>query len=163
MRQRLRDDAAIWDVDDGGFRHVQTGLRLKANETGLNATIQLTLAGSPVAIDGSTGEAAEFTVGHGPEHLPSDYLETLNQQGWVSLTCILPDEVTDGLQKVGCVDAYEDRTPVRQTPLAQDPSVAQVSAEPISLWLTRQYMKTDDIRLGHSPGVSALTRDDGGS
>ena len=29
------------------------------------------------------------------------------------------------------------------------------------MWLTRQYMGTDDIRLGHSPGISALPKDDG--
>ena len=81
--------------------------------------------------------------------------------GGVSLTCVLSPSVVDGLQQVGCVDAYEGREPVRQPPLAQHPAVAKVTAEPISLWLTRQYMHTPDVRLGHSPGISALTRDDG--
>ena len=107
------------------------------------------------------GTAGNFTVSHGPEKLPSQCLETLCKQGWVSLTCILPSAVIDGLQRVGCVDAYADRTPQRVAPLAQDQAVAKVSAEPISLWLTREYLHTRDIRLGHSPGISALTQDDG--
>ena len=155
------DDAAVWDVTDGGFQHVKTGLKLNSNTTKLNDLCQLSIGDQLLDENGQSGDPADFTTTHGPEFLPSFYLDQLNKQGWVSLTCILPDEVVDGLQRVGCVDGYEDRTPVRKTPLAQDPSVAQVSAEPISLWLTRQYMKTNDIRLGHSPGVSALTRDDG--
>lgn len=155
------DDAAIWDVTEDGFVHVSTGLTVQTSSTALNAISRVSMAEQTINESGEPGEAADFTINHGPEFLPSHYLRELNEQGWVSLTCILPDEVVDGLQRVGCVDGYEDRTPIRQTPLAQDPSVAQVSAEPISLWLTREYMKTNDIRLGHSPGVSALTRDDG--
>ena len=155
------DDAVIWDVTDVGFKHVVSGLELTATTNELNATCRLTCNDERVAVTEHNSSVDEFAIEHGPELLPSSYLETLNEQGWVSITCILPDSVLDGLQRVGCVDGYEDRTPVRQTPLAQDPSVAQVSAEPISLWLTREYMKTNDIRLGHSPGISALTRDDG--
>lgn len=155
------DDAVIWDVTDSGFKHVVTGLELTATTTVLNATCSLSLGDESVSVDEQEVNIREFTIEHGPELLPSSYLKTLNEQGWVSISCILPDSVVDGLQRVGCVDAYEDRTPVRQAPLVQDPSVAQVSAEPISLWLTREYMKTNDIRLGHSPGISALTRDDG--
>ena len=151
------NDAVIWDVADDGFLHVKTGLAIAATSTELNANCRLSRNGASVEVQ----QNHEFTVSHGPEYLPSHYLDTLNNQGWVSLTCILADEVIDGLQRVGCVDVYEGRTPIRQTPLAQDPSVAQVSAEPISLWLMREYMKTKDIRLGHSPGISALTPDDG--
>ena len=155
------DDAAIWDVCSGGFKHVKTGLTLEASTSELNATTRFNGKAAELADDLAKESLAEITIGHGPEKLPSTSLDELRTQGWVSLTCVLPDEVVDGLQRVGCVDAYADRKPVRQTPLAQDPAVAQVSAEPISLWLTRQYMQMDDIRLGHSPGVSALTRDDG--
>ncbi len=155
------DDSAIWDVVDGQFKHVNSGLKLKTTSTTLNTTCTLSQNGEELQVDDLGVQDRIFTVAHGPEFLPSEYLHTLNENGWVSLTCILPDEVIDGLQRVGCVDAYENRTPERTTPLSQDPAVAQVSAEPISLWLTREYMKTKDIRLGHSPGISALNRDDG--
>ena len=158
------DDAAIWDVSDGGFMHVATGLRLVSDSTALDGATGLRLDGSAVATDGSTdgGEApGTFHIGHGPERLPSEYLATLEQEGWVSLTCVLSPSVVDGLQRVGCVDAYADREPVRQPPLAQDPAVTTVTTEPVSLMLCREYMHTRDIRLGHSPGISALTRDDG--
>ena len=155
------DDAAIWDRIDGGFKHAVSGLELTATSTDLESTCRLTHNGEAVEVTERDQAISEFTVEHGPELLPSDYLKTLNKQGWVSLTCILSPRIVDGLQRVGCVDAYADRTPVRMAPLAQDPSVAEVSAEPLSLWLTREYMQTKDIRLGHSPGISALTRDDG--
>ncbi len=155
------DDAAIWDADGDGFRHVATGLRLAATSTGIETTCSLRGEAGPIGSDGASGEAAEFTVGHGPEKLPSEYLATMRCQGWVSLACILSPSVVDGLQQVGCVDAYEGREPVRKTPLAQHPAVAKATVEPVSLWLTRQYMGTGDIRLGHSPGISALTKDDG--
>jgi len=158
------DDAAIWDVSDNGFKHVATDLSLQSDTTTLDAATGLRLNESPVAADGSWGNGESpgtFHIGHGPEKLPSEYLEMLDRQGWVALACVLPPRVVDGLQRVGCVDAYAEREPVRQAPLAQDPAVAKVSVEPVSLWLTREYMHTRDIRLGHSPGVSALTRDDG--
>lgn len=155
------DDAVVWDVTGDGFRHVVSGLELTASSIELNDKCALYSGKKRVTMSEQSNPVNEFTIEHGPELLPSTYLETFKEQGWVSITCILPNEVVDGLQRVGCVDGYEGRTPVRQTPLAQDPAVAQVSAEPISLWLSREYMKTHDIRLGHSPGVSALTRDDG--
>jgi hypothetical protein len=136
--QGFVDDAAIWDADGDGYRHAVTGLHVT------EATCDF-----------------EFTVEHGPEKLPSEYLAELEEQGWVSLTSILPPDVLDGLQQVGCVNAYEDRTPAKAAPLAQHPAVAKATAEPISLWLSREYMHTRDIRLGHPPGVSALPKDDG--
>ena len=155
------DDAAIWNAIDGGFKHVTTGLEVRTGATKVNSVVEIVRNDSAIDENGNKGKPAKFTVNHGPEHLPSQSLQTLIENGWVSLTCVLSDEVVDGLQKVGCVDGYEGRTPVRQTPLSQDPAVAKCSAEPISLWLTREYMKTRDIRLGHSPGISALTKDDG--
>lgn len=155
------DDAAIWDVVGSEFKHVVTGLELTATSVAVDSVTRLSLNANAIGSDGSFGTPADFVVSHGPEKLPSTYLKELNEQGWVSLTCVLPPSVVDGLQRVGCVDEYADRTPVRATPLAQDPSVTSVTTEPVSLWLTREYMHTDDIRLGHSPGISALTRDDG--
>ena len=155
------DDAAIWDADGDGFRHVATGLRLAADATAIDSTTALRHAGAALSADGTAGKPATFTVGHGPEKLPSESLRELKENGWVGLACVLPPAVVDGLQQVGCVDAYEDRTPVKAPPLAQHPAVAKVTTEPVSLWLTREYMCTRDIRLGHSPGISALGRDDG--
>ncbi len=155
------DDAAVWAAEGSGFRHAATGLRLAADATEVDAATTLRQGGSALGADGLPGEAAEFTVGHGPEKLPSESLRELRENGWVSLTCVLPPAVVDGLQQVGCVDGYENRAPVKAPPLAQHPAVAKVTAEPVSLWLTREYMRTRDIRLGHSPGISALGRDDG--
>ena len=159
------DDAAIWDASGDGFRHVATGLRLAASNQAVASTCRLRLGSQVVGEGGALCDAdsagVDFTVGHGPEKLPSDYLRLFKANGWVALTRVLPPDVVDGLQEVGCVDAYEGRAPQRRTALAQHPAVAKASVEPISLWLSRAYMGTDDIRLGHSPGVSALPKDDG--
>jgi len=159
--QGFVDDAAIWDRVEYGFKHVTTGLVVEATSTATEQSCQLTFEGQSIANDGSLGDSGTFTVGHGPERLPSEYLAELKEQGWVGLSCVLSPSVVKGLQEVGCVDEFADRQPIRETPLAQHPAVTKASTEPISLWLTREYMHTKDIRLGHSPGVSALPQDDG--
>lgn len=159
--QEYVDDSAIWKVSGDGFKHEKSGLQLQSSATGPGCTCNLATSAGFVDKTGSIGQPAHFKVGHGPEFLPSEYLASLRKQGWVCLTCVLPPDVVDGLQRVGCVDRYADRQPERTSPLSQDASVTKVTVEPVSLWLTREYMGTRDIRLGHSPGVSALTKDDG--
>ena len=122
---------------------------------------RLRLSGTDVAADGTTGDAAEFIIGHGPEKLPSQYLKSLRQDGYVSLACILSAEIVDGLQIVGCVEEYEGNKPGKDHPIAMDASVLQATIEPVSLWLTQQYMQHCDIRLGHPPSVTSLPPDDG--
>ena len=155
------DDLAIWEVSGSGFKHNVSGLQLKSSATAAGSTCTLSDSTGSIDETGSILNSAQFKVGHGPEFLPSEYLERFRKQGWVCLACVLPPEVVDGLQRVGCVDGYADRQPERISPLSQDASVTKVTVEPVSLWLTREYMGTRDIRLGHSPGVSALTKDDG--
>ena len=154
------DDAAIWRRDEGGFAHAKADVRLTA-EGVVDGAARLQLDGAPLGADGAPGDDADFIVGHGPEKLPSESLRELCANGWVSLACVLSPSVVDGLQQVGCVDAYEAREPVRKPPLAQHPAVAKASAEPVSLWLTREYLGTRDVRLGHPPGITALGQDDG--
>jgi len=123
------DDAAIWDISDDGFNHVATGLRLQSDTTALNCATRLRLNGSNVAADGSAGDDAPpgpFHIGHGPEKLPSEYLETLHKEGWVALAGVLPPSVVDGLQRVGCVDAYAERFPAGR--IGEPREVAEVVA-----------------------------------
>ncbi|MCY3884336.1 MAG: phytanoyl-CoA dioxygenase family protein [Gammaproteobacteria bacterium] len=155
------DDAAIWDESNGGFKHAQTGMQLSSTSVAIDSSCRLSTDEGFLNAQAEVGDPSVYCVGHGPESLPSKYLETLREKGWVSLTCVLSPSVVDGLQRVGCVDSYAERTPERVSPLVQDPSVTKVTVEPISLWLTREYIGTRDIRLGHPPGVSALTKDDG--
>jgi hypothetical protein len=68
----------------------------------------------------------------------------------------------EGLQRLGGVDDYEAAGAVpRDRQLADGPALARATVEPVSLWLCRQYMRVADIKLGHPPGVTALTPDDG--
>ncbi len=155
------DDQAIWNIDDGGFCHVATGLKLEATLTEIGRRCQLRLSGTDVAADGTTGDASEFIIGQGPEKLPSQYLKSIQQDGYVSLACILSTEIVDRLRMVGCVEEYEGNKPGKVHPIAMDASVSQATIEPVSLWLTQQYMQHCDIRLGHPPSVTSLPPDDG--
>ena len=138
------DDQVIWDRRDGEVRHATTGRSL------------------PV-VDGMVGSNGErFAVSHGPELLPSEYLRFFEENGWVCLTCVLPDAIVDGLRRVACTDQYADLEPDRKrVAIGQHVAVAQTAAEPVSLWLIRQYMGTADISMAHTPAMAVLTKDDG--
>ena len=140
----VADDQVVWDRYDGEVRHAATGRTL------------------PV-VDGTVGVNGErFAVSHGPELLPSEYLRFFEDNGWVCLTCVLSDQIVDGLRRVACTDQYADREPDRsRVAISQHVAVAQTAAEPISLWLIREYMGTPDISMAHAPAMAVLTKDDG--
>lgn len=140
----VADDKVIWDRCDGEVRHTTTGRSLALDD-------------GVVEVNGE-----RFAVSHGPEKLPSEYLHLFEENGWVCLTCVLSDEVVDGLRKVACTDQHADRKPDRsRVAISQHIAVAKTAAEPVSLWLIREYMGTQDISMAHSPGMAVLTRDDG--
>ncbi len=157
------DDKAVWESQSGGeaYRHVTTGLTLTAES--LASGVCLRHEGKALASDGTTAEqGAPFTVQHGPADLPSEYLRHLKENGWVCLPCILSAEIVDGLQRVSSSGAYSDRPyDPRKVPLTEDSAVAKTTVEPVSVWLIRQYLQTDQIRLGHSPSLAVLRPDDG--
>ena len=131
------DDHAMWlPVGDGRFRHVVTGAAIEPG--------------------------ADFTPAHGPEKLPSEYLAFFKDNGWVCLTALVAPDLLDELQRVACTDGYADREVDHSTPqLCQSAAIAKTAAEPVSLWLIRQYMGLDEVTLGHSPAIVVLTKDDG--
>ena len=138
------DDSVVWDLGPGGFRHVASGRSIAAT-------------------DGcATFDGAAFAPCHGPEKLPSEHLRELRANGWSCLTGILAPEVVDGLQRTACTDAYADSTPNRATPqFSQHAALARTAAEPVSLWVIRQYLGTPDIHFSHTPALIVLGRDDG--
>ena len=141
----VADDGAIFEAAPNGYRHVVSQRVLPSAPDG------------SVLLDGRA-----LSPRHGPEELPSDYLYTLRQNGWVCLTSVLAPDVVDELQRVACTDDYADREPDRATPqFSQSAALARTAAEPISLWVIRQYMQTDDIRFAHTPALIVLTKDDG--
>ena len=157
------DDRVMWRATDEGYRHATTGRLAKLQRDGL-----LTIDGEPpsVATDTLAGaldeSAGAFAPAHGPERLPSEYLRFFREHGWVCLTRILAPEVLSGLQQVACTDAYAEREPDRSQPqFNQHVALPRTAAEPVSLWLVRQYMRTGDIRFGHTPALIVLGQDDG--
>lgn len=137
-------DKVVWERRNGEVSHATTGRSLAIDN-------------GAVEVDGQ-----RFALSHGPELLPSAYLRIFEANGWVCLTCVLSDDIVDGLRRVACTDQYADREPDRsRVAISQHVAVAQTAAEPISLWLIREYMQTQDISMAHSPGMAVLSKDDG--
>ena len=144
------DDRVIWDRTPTGVKHVATGNDVPAEID--HDTCTLTV--------GSDGVA--FTIAHGPEKLPSEYLEHLKREGWVCLTCILSPDIVAGLQRVAGSDCHEGAPTISDMPMVcQHSAVGRAICEPISLWLIRQYVKTRDLHLGHSANCRSLAPYDG--
>ena len=138
------DDSVVWDLGPNGYRHVSSERSIAATD-------------GRVSFNG-----ASFAPCHGPENLPSTHLRELRANGWACLTGILAPDIVDGLQRTACTDAYADSTPDRATPqFSQHPALARTAAEPISLWVIRQYLATPDIHFSHTPALIVLNRDDG--
>ena len=154
LSDEISDDL-MWRFDEGRLRHgvVSVSLDLEDGAAGWR------LAKGGVKPDGVRGP---FTVIHGPERLPSEYLDHLREHGWVCLAAVLAPEIVDGLQRIAGTDGYvghrQDR---KRRQLCQGSALAKTAVEPISVWLARSYLRTSDIRLAHSPGVGVLTPDDG--
>ncbi len=153
------DDNIIWDLHgDNHFVHVKTGLQVERvpSDSGFSIGVQ----SSTLNVESKISSVALKTV-HGPAELPSAYLRRLRSDGWVCLACILSPDTLDGLEWVACTDRYANRKRTRETAITQHISVARTVAEPISLWLIRQYLRIPDVRLSHAPGIAVLHRDDG--
>lgn len=146
------DDRVIWDGDADNLTHVATDKQFAVSVRNGHCEIEV------------KGTNHAFTLTHGPEKLPSEYLEHLRREGWVCLACILPIDTVDSLQRLAGSDAYEHLEMNNDVPkLCQDPAVGRAISEPISIWLIRQYMGTRDLHLGHPPGFAVLRPYDGES
>lgn len=159
------DDSILWDKNgnQNELVHVVTGerirtSRLESNEYQVALDIDSIGNKSLGQLDGTT----QFRIDHGPAERPSISLEKLRKNGWVCLTKILSDEIVHELERTACTDRFEHLSYDRTKPaLCQNQAVAITAAEPISLWVMRQYMQIPDIKLGHAPAFAVLRQDDG--
>ena len=146
-------DSVIWDQSEGGvIKHVTTGREISSSAQIDEASISIQFDEDPQS----------FHATHGPSLLPSEYLATFRKHGWVCLTQIIDDNTLQELERTACTDRFAHlKTDRTQPAICQNSAVARTVAEPLSLWLIRQYMQTDDIRLSHVPGFAVLGQDDG--
>ena len=141
-------DQVVWDPGGDGLMHVASGRRLGARIHNGMCTLSM----------GS--EAVDLHVSHGPERLPSEYLADLRRDGWVCLNAILPPDVVGRLERVACIGRYEHlEQDTSQPKICQDAAVGKAIAEPVSLWVLREYLQNGDIHLGHPPGFNVLPPD----
>ncbi len=156
LTDEISDDL-MWCLDGACLQHAVALVALDLE--GPSAACSLATGGVGAEVDGVRGP---FTVIHGPERLPSEYLDHLREHGWVVLVSVLAPDTLDALQRIAGTDGYTVRSQDRKRrQLCQGSALAKTAVEPISVWLSRSYMQTDDIRMAHSPGVGVLTPDDG--
>ena len=73
------------------------------------------------------------------------------------LNSILPPEAVERLERVACTGRHAHLEQDNDTPkICQDAAVGKAVAEPVSLWVLREYLQTRDIHLGHPPGFNVL-------
>jgi len=139
------DDRVIWDRTADGLKHVATGTDIAVD------------FGDEVCTLFIGSEDVELHTGHGPEKLPSECLEHLRREGWACLNSILSPEIVERLERVACTGPFEHLEQNQDAPkICQDFAVGKAVAEPVSLWVLREYLQTRDIHLGHPPGFNVL-------
>ena len=113
-------------------------------------------------LDLRSGNVPSLAQVRGPHERPSRLLGEFRKRGWVCLPGILDSKVVDGLQQVAGVGQYSrESEEIEFFSILRHEAVAHAIAEPVSLWLMRGYLQTDEIRLAHSPTIAAIGRDDG--
>ena len=138
-------DRVIWNRAAEGVKHVATGKDVAVD------------IGDDVCTVSVGADEVDLQICHGPEKLPSEYLEHLRREGWVCLNSILPPEFVERLQRVACTNRYEHLEQNNDIPkICQDAAVGRAIAEPVSLWVLREYLQSRDIHLGHPPGFNVL-------
>jgi len=141
-------DHVIWDRTSEGLKHV-------ASDWGIAAKISNDVCSLTIG-----SEEADLKICHGPEKLPSEYLEHLHREGWACLNSILTSDVVDRLERVACTGPFEHMEQNTDSPkICQDAAVGSAVAEPISLCILREYLEMRDIHLGHPPGFNVLPPD----
>ena len=141
-------DRVIWDRSASGVRHATTGRDLRVDIDDGTCTLRM------------GADDMRFQVSHGPERLPSEYLEDLRRDGWVCINSILPPDIVERLERVACTGRYEHHEQRNDMPkICQDAAVGKAVAEPVSLWVLRAFLQTRDIHLGHPPGFNVLPPD----
>ena len=102
------DDKAIWDTVGEGYRHVATGFVVEVESPRSKDGDYLRHQGKWLASDGTLGDvAALFVPGHGPAHLPSEYLKSFRENGWVCVPSIIAPDVVEELERISCTGRWE--------------------------------------------------------
>ena len=94
------DDKAVWNrAASDTFQHPATGLELNIDRNG-NGHL-LSHKGAKVGVDANPSEEpATYMAHHGPALMPSDYLATFKENGWVCLASVLSPNIVDELERV---------------------------------------------------------------
>ena len=99
------DDKAIWEQVEGShaYRHVVIGLVLEAESADSANGCYLRHDGVWLASNGTaTNESVMFSSEHGLAYLPSEYLESFKQNGWVCLPAIMAPGIVEELERISC-------------------------------------------------------------
>ena len=118
-----------------------------------------------VGVDGvimeDAADAGVFLVMHGPDRLPSEYLERLQSSGYcVMPSLIAPPTISElrrvfALDEIDAVDGDTNFASPQGGPQASA-TVTKVMTHPIVTWLVREYMHENELRLGGGPAIATL-------
>ena len=119
-------DDAVWDAAPGGFKHPLTGTVVRTDEE----------------VDG-----ARFVAEWGPESLPSQYLESLIQNGHVCMPALLAPELCVELQQLA-------EEPSTQPMVLRAAAGIKVSTHPVAMWVIRSCETVATVVSHSSRSVS---------
>ena len=151
-------DLSCWVAhDDDTYQHATTHTRFKLSD------LRKSLRNQRGSANGSALERGlTAVVETGLSSLPSEFLSHFIENGWVCIPEAVTGETLANLESLamgqdGGSGAFENDHNVLQRAIA----VARACTEPVSLWLIRQYLQADTVRLAAPPALSVIPRDDG--
>ena len=183
----VADDGAVWDAAPDGFRHVVDGYFVKAHPNGTVAaagSVFEAVHGPEVLPSASLAVLREQGWVCLTEILAPSLVDELQRlAGTDGHPPSTPDRATprgargagpsqEGAFSGGARGAgpSQERAfsggargagPSQERAFSRSPALARAAAEPVSLWIVREYLQTQDIRFSHTPALIVLTPDDG--
>ena len=123
----------------------------------------VTLSTSTGSVDSDGGPAngsttAIFRLVLGPDRLPSQYLSHMRETGYCAMPSLIAPAMLGELRRAyGLERIVPDQRQQKPAASAVASAVSvKVLAHPVVSWITHQYMKTSELRVGAGPSLVTL-------
>ena len=177
-------DAAMWETTPGGLRHHTGGIELAGGAAAGGGDDPLA---DPIwELELPDAEKTTVALQEGPGALPSEFLASIAEQGYVVCSNLLGDRLlgrvraaiarvradptaqappgTDQFPPGDTPPGAEPRAMVVETDdrttivncIADSPDFARMALHPVLLHMVTEYVGTPAVRLAHSPAVGIM-------